>query len=424
MKIKEVIKKKNKTESLSGEEIGFVIDNYTKGLIKDEDMTLFLKAVVANGMTEEETIDLTKAMLQSGSTLSLQNVYGVKADKHSTGGVGDKTTLIVGSLVAACDVNFVKMSGRALGFTGGTIDKLESIPGFNVSLSSDKFIRQLQEIKFAITSQTDDLVVADKKIYALRDITNTVSSIPLIASSIMSKKLATSADVIVLDVKVGNGALVETLEEARELANLMVKIGHSFKKQIVAILSNMSEPLGHNIGNSLEIEEVIETLKGEGEQNLVTLSKELAIYTLMLAKEMTYVEALVEIEEALNSGRAYHKFTELIKTQGGDLLKIPKAKSKVAIKTNKAGFVKSINAKLLGQYSMSLGAGRQNVEDIIDYSVGLVVPNKIGDYVNAGDVLLEIHSNTEITDISKIEGFLTLSETKTEPMKIIIEILK
>lgn len=424
MRIRDVIKKKNKKENLSLEEINFVVDSYTADRIKDDEMTLFLKAVCENGMNEDETINLTKAMLHSGSLLDLKGVYGMKADKHSTGGVGDKTTLIVGALVAACDVNFAKMSGRALGFTGGTIDKLESIPGFRVNLSKDEFVRQLQEIKIAITSQTEDLVIADKKIYALRDITDTVSSIPLIASSIMSKKLATSADVIVLDVKVGNGALVNTIEEAKELANLMLKIGQAFGKQMVAILSSMNEPLGYYIGNSLEIEEVIETLKDNGESNLVLLCKELAIYMLMLAKDITYVEGLVEIEEALQSGRAYHKFLELIKVQGGDIGNLPKAKFKVVIKSNQAGYVKDINAKQLGEYSMSLGAGRTTKEGIIDYAVGLKTPYKIGDYVNIGDVLLEIYSNTEIKDISAIDGFLKLTSDKVEHDKIILEIIR
>ena len=424
MNIKKIVDNKLNARILSSDEILFVVDNYTKGKINDNDMTSFLKAVCANGMNDDETINLTNAMLSSGSTLDLNSVSGVKADKHSTGGVGDKTTLIVGAIVASTGINVAKMSGRALGFTGGTIDKLESIPGFRVNLSKDEFIEQLKKIQIALTSQTDDLVKADKKMYALRDITNTVSSIPLIASSIMSKKLATGADVIVLDVKVGDGALVTSIEEARDLSKLMIKIGKSFNKKMVAIISSMNEPLGYNIGNSLEIEEVMDVLKGEGETNLELLCKELAVYMVILARDITYAEAIVDVEEALNSGSAYHKFLELIKAQGGDITSIPKSKYKTVITSSENGYVKDVNAKMLGEYVMSLGAGRKTKEDVIDYSVGIKILKKIGDKVSIGDRLLEISSNTTVSDISMLKGFLLLDSDPRPKENIIIEIIR
>lgn len=424
MKIKDIIKKKNKKEALTKEEIEYVVNDYTNGKIKDKDMTLFLKAVCEHKMNEEETIELTRVMIDSGDLVDLSKVEGVKADKHSTGGVGDKTTLIVGPIVAVCGVNVAKMSGRALGFTGGTIDKLESIPGFKVDLTIEQFIKQLQDIKMALTSQTEDLVKADKKIYALRDVTNTVGNVSLIASSIMSKKIAMGAEVIVLDVKVGNGAYASNIEEAKELANLMIKIGKSFDRKMVAIISNMNEPLGYNIGNALEVEEAISVLKGEGNESLVLLCNELATYMVMLAKNISYAEAIVEVEEAFHSGKAYHKFLEWIKVQGGDVYKLPKAEYKFLVTAKEEGYVKTINTKLLGEYAHTLGSGRKKKEDKIDYAVGLKLFKKIGDKVKPGDSLLEIYANKEITDIATLEGFMALSREKITPEKVIIEIIK
>ena len=423
MNIMEIVLKKQIGKILKEEEISYVVNNYTNNIINDSDMTLFLKAICKKGMTDKETIYLTKAMLNSGPILDLSMIDGVKVDKHSTGGVGDKTTLIVAPIVAACNVYIAKMSGRALGFTGGTIDKLESIKGFKVNLSKDEFIRELIDIKMAVTSQTEDIAIADKKIYALRDITDTVSSIPLIASSIMSKKLATGADIIVLDVKVGNGALMNNLHDAKLLAKLMIKIGKSFNKKIIAVISNMNEPLGHNIGNALEVEEAIKILNNNGDEDLKTLCKELATNMIMLAKSIPHKDAMQEVEEVLKSRKAYQKFLEFIKYQGGELF-LPKANNKTIINSLETGYVESINSKLLGEYVMSLGAGRKNKTDQIDYTVGIKVIKKIGDYASKDEPIFEIYSNKLDIPIFPLNDIVNINNKLVEKEPIIIKIIK
>lgn len=418
-----IIKKKNKNE-LSYDEIKFAIDNYINGNIKDYQMSSLLMAIVLNGMTDEETINLTKVMIDSGDLIDLSSIDGIIADKHSTGGVGDKTTLILAPLVATTGVKVAKMSGRGLGHTGGTIDKLESIKGFKVNLSNEEFINQVNNVGCSVISQTKNIVPADKMLYALRDVTGTTESIPLIASSIMSKKIASGADVIVLDVKVGNGALMKDRKSATKLANLMIKIGKSYNKKVVCVLTNMEEPLGHYIGNGLEVKEAIDVLKGEGPKDLKDIILVLGSIMVSLSKNITAKEAKELLINNINNGSALDKFNEFVEAQGGDINNIEIDNNKVSIKSSKDGFIKSIDTFKLGEIARKIGAGRLNKEDEILYGVGLVLNKKVGDYLFENEELLKIYGSTHDIEISEITECFNIVEEKVEKVPLIIDIIK
>ena len=393
-----IIKKRDKGE-LSKAEIKFMIDGYTKGDIPDYQMSSMLMAIYFNGMTDQESTELAIAMMHSGDVYDLSPIKGIKVDKHSTGGVGDKVTLVLGPLMAACGAKFAKMSGRGLGHTGGTLDKLESIPNYNIELNEADFIHQVNEIGLAVIGQSNNITPADKKLYALRDVTGTVPSIPLIASSIMSKKLASGADAICLDVKVGSGAFMSNVKEGTKLAELMVSIGNLAGRKVYAILTNMDEPLGNNIGNTLEVIEAIDTLKGKGPHDLKVVVYEIA-KLLLEAADIAKGDAAVKLlDEKINSGEAFNKLVQLVAAQGGDIRTIkdysllPKAKQVVAFVANKAGYIESMDTMMVGHAGMLLGAGRQTIHDKIDPAVGIVFKNKIGDFVKKGDMICELHAN-------------------------------
>ena len=401
MRIYDIIKKKRDGYALTTEEINYFIENYTNGHIPDYQISALLMAIYINKMDKRETLDLTKAVINSGDTFDLSDIKGIKVDKHSTGGVGDTTTLILGPMVAACGVPFVKMSGRGLGHTGGTLDKLESIKGFKVELSNEEFVKIVNKINIAIISQTGNITPADKKLYALRDVTATVDNLSLIAASIMSKKLAIKSDAIILDVKVGSGAFMKSTDEAIDLAHAMVGIGNSFGRKTIALVTNMDEPLGNAIGNILEVKEAIDTLKGKGPEDLYELCLVLGSKLLVLAKRAeNESEARSMLIEAVESGKAYDKFYEMVKYQGGDTRFLdnpdlfPKAKYVLEVKANRAGYVKSLNAEEIGICSLILGAGREDKDSKLDLSVGLVLNKKVDDYVEKGEVLAYIHANS------------------------------
>ena len=409
MNIVEIINKKRLKKHLTREEIEFVINGYIKEEIKDYQMSSLLMAICLNGMNKEETAILTEVMYKSGDVIDLSNLRGHKIDKHSTGGVGDKTTLIVLPLVASCGVIAPKMSGRGLGFTGGTIDKLESIPGFNTSIKIDDFIKQVNNIGLALASQTGNLVPADKKIYALRDVTGTVESIPLIASSIMSKKLASGADTIVIDLKVGNGALMKDLESARKLANAMVSIGKAHKRNVICVLTDMNQPLGNAIGNALEVKEAMDCLLNKGPDDITNLSIVLSSVMVSYGLQIDFKRANKMVLENLRNGSAYKKFEQLVQAQGGDLSKIKVADTVVSVKSKETGFISHIETDALGEIVRKLGGGRYEKEDNIDHSVGIVLSKKIGDYVMEDEEILKIYASDknvvidEVLDCFKIE---------------------
>lgn len=422
MNIIEIINKKRLKQELTDEEIKYVIDGYLSDEIKDYQMSSLLMAILLNDMTNEEIYSLTKYMADSGDKLDLSPLGTNVVDKHSTGGVGDKTTLIISPIVASCGVKVAKMSGKGLGHTGGTIDKLESIPGFQVNLTEEEFINQVNTINVAITSQTENIALADKKIYALRDVTGTVESIPLIASSIMSKKIALGAKKLVLDVKVGSGALIKNIEDAKRLSKLMIDIGKHNGIEVICLLTNMDIPLGNNIGNSLEVEEAIDILKNNKEGNLKDLCIELSSYMVSLGLNISYEESKEKVLESLNNGAAYNKFLELINTQHGNIKLLPKDNNKYEIKSMTEGYLTNIDAYKLGVLSMSLGAGRKNKEDKLDYSAGIIVNKNINDYINKGDVIMTLYTNKEITEIDN--SIFTISDKKTDNTKLIYEIIK
>ena len=416
-----ITKKKNKLE-LNEEEIRYVVDGFVSGEIKDYQMSALLMAIVINDMTDDEVIYLTKYMMESGSILDLSNLSNV-VDKHSTGGVGDKTTLIISPIVASCGCKVAKMSGRGLGYTGGTIDKLESIPGFKVNLSKEEFITQIESIGMAITSQTEDIAVADKKIYALRDVTGTTESIPLIASSIMSKKIASGAKNLVLDIKVGEGALIKNIEDARRLANLMIKIGKANNMKMVCLLTNMDIPLGSNIGNSLEALEAINLLYYNTDSSLRNLCIELSSYMVSLGLNIGYVDAKTKVLDALSTKNAYNKLLEFVKYQDGDITKLPKSNIIHEIKSDKDGYLTSLSSLELAKLSMLLGAGRKTKEDKIDYSAGIIVNKKINDKINVGDTILTLYTNKELPEINKEELF-KVESIPCKNYNLIYEIIK
>ena len=423
MNIIDIIVKKKNGETLTYDEIRYAVDNYVNGEIKDYQMSALLMSIVINGMTEEEIFDLTKIMLESGDKIDLSKIKGIKVDKHSTGGVGDKTSLVALPLAASCGVPIAKMSGKGLGFTGGTIDKLESIKGFNTNISEERFINQVNDIGISLVSQSGNLVPADKKIYALRDVTGTTESIPLIASSIMSKKLASGADKIVLDVKVGRGAFMKTIDDAKKLSETMIKIGNNFGKEVVALITNMDYPLGYTIGNAIEVKEALDTLNGNGEEKFTKLCLVLAAYMVSIGKEISVEEALDMVTEKLNNKEALNKFKELIKSQDGDINNISLSKEKIDLTSRKNGYITDINPIVLAEFINKLGAGRQNKDDKINYGVGIKLNKKINDKIDIGDSLLTIICDEKI-DISELHNAFKISNEKIDNPKIIFDVLK
>ena len=402
MRMVDLIEKKRDGNELSKEEIEYIVTNYTNGKIPDYQVSALLMAIFYQDMTNEEITNLTLAIANSGDVIDLSSLEGIKVDKHSTGGVGDTTTLILAPLVASVGVTVAKMSGRGLGYTGGTLDKLEAIPGFQIELSDEAFVRIVNESKVAVIGQSGNLAPADKKLYALRDVTATVDSLPLIASSIMSKKIAAGADAIVLDVTTGDGAFMKNIEDARRLAKTMTSIGKLANRETVAVISDMSEPLGEAIGNSLEVVEAIETLQGNGPEDLVEMCYALGSQMVVLAgKAKTIDEARTLLQEALESGKALAKFKEMIQNQGGDptIVEQPEriltARNTMELPAKQSGVVSKIVANELGIAAMMLGAGRKTKEDDIDHAVGLKLHKKIGDTVTKGESLLTIYSNDE-----------------------------
>lgn len=401
----DIIEKKRDGFPLRAEEINFVIEGYTKGFIPDYQVSALLMAIYFQGMNEEESAHLTMAMAHSGDILNLANINGIKVDKHSTGGVGDTTSIILVPLVASIGVPIPKMSGRGLGHTGGTIDKLESIEGFHVELSNDEFVNLVNENGLAVIGQSENLAPADKLLYSLRDVTATVNSIPLIASSIMSKKIASGADKIVLDVKVGTGAFMKNVNDARTLAEMMVKIGQNVGKETAALITNMDEPLGNAIGNALEIKEAILTLKGEGPNDLTELTLQLGAHMAVLGEKASNVEEAKKIlQQHIDNGLAIQYLKTFIAAQGGnerivdDLSLLPRASFEFVVKADKDGFVTDIVANELGRAAMLLGAGRHTKDDEIDLAVGLYLHKKVGDKIEKNDVLCTIHANTDQID--------------------------
>lgn len=427
MRMVDIIEKKRDGQELTTAEINFFIEGYTKGEIPDYQASALAMAIYFQDMNDRERADLTRAMVESGDTIDLSAIDGVKVDKHSTGGVGDTTTLVLAPLVASLGVPVAKMSGRGLGHTGGTIDKLESIAGFHVELTREQFIDLVNRDKVAVIGQSGNLTPADKKLYALRDVTGTVNSITLIASSIMSKKIAAGADAIVLDVKTGDGAFMKTQEDAEELAHAMVRIGNHVGRKTIAIISDMSQPLGFAIGNALEVKEAIETLQGKGPKDLTELVLTLGSQMVILAgKAKTSEEAKEMLLDAIHSGKALAKFKEFLANQGGDasivddLTKLPQAKYKIELPAKQSGYISRMVADEIGVASMILGAGRATKEDAIDLAVGLVLHKKVGDKVEEGESILTIYSNREnVEDVKqKLYDNIFIADTATAPTLI------
>lgn len=424
MTILDIIEKKKQKNELTYDEIYFFINGYLNGEIKDYQISSLLMAIYFNGMTDDETYNLTKIMLESGNTIDLSSIEGIKVDKHSTGGVGDKTTIILAPLVASTGVKVAKMSGRGLGHTGGTIDKLEAIEGFNTSLTEEHFINQVNEIGLAVTGQTGNIAPADKKLYALRDVTGTVNSIPLIASSIMSKKLASGSSKIVIDLKLGNGALVNNLEDAKKLGNLMVQIGKKDGKEVVCFITNMNEPLGNYIGNGLEVIEAINVLKNEGPEDLRNLVIELGTQMVMFGKNIDEEIAKKEILASLENGHAYNKFLEFVKYQNGNIDNINVSNKIFSVKSNKEGFVTGIDTLKLGEIVRNLGAGRFNKDDVIDYGVGIILNKKVGDFVLENEELVKVYWNSKDVVINDVLSCFTIENDYKEKQPLIYEIIK
>lgn len=428
-----IIKKKDK-KALTKEEIDFFIKGYVNGEIPDYQAAAWAMAVLLNGMTDQETTDLTLSIANSGEQLDLSSVVPYAVDKHSTGGVGDKTTITVAPIVAACGLPVGKMSGRGLGFSGGTLDKLESIPGYRVNLSTKEFLNQLCKIGIVITGQSMDLAPADGKLYGLRDVTGTVQSIPLIASSVMSKKIAAGAKAILLDVKVGRGAFMRTLEEASELAELMVSIGKLSGRKVIAVLSNMDEPLGCAVGNALELKEAVLALKGLGPEDYLEHCYLLASYMLLLGgktESLAHEKGLVE--EVISNGKAFDKLRELVVAQGGDvsfidvLGKLPSADQVIKVQSKQAGWIKVIDAKEVGEAAVMLGAGRAKKEDVIDPAVGILVHAKVGDYQEAGEDLFEVHLNddTHLQEVvEKLIKAVAFSDKPVEKLPLFFKVIE
>ena len=430
----DIIEKKKNGLKLTREELEFFIDGYVKGVIPDYQVSALLMAIVLKGMDDEETAALTTAMLNSGPRMDLSGIKGFKVDKHSTGGVGDDTTLLVAPLVAACGCKVAKMSGRGLGFTGGTLDKLESIPGFNVFLDNETFVKNVSKVGLAIMGQTQDLVPADKKLYALRDVTGTVQSLPLIASSIMSKKIAMGTDAVVLDVKTGNGALMPALKDSIKLADIMVRIGKATGLKTAAVVTDMNQPLGNCIGNALSVEEAIHVLRDNIECDIKTISLTLAAKMLILGGICeSDSEAMMMLEEKLASGQALVKLAQMIKTQGGDpdvvddTSILPHAKEQIAVTADSAGYVSEIITREVGSAASLLGAGRMTKEDVIDPAVGIVIKKRLGDYVKKGETLAIFHVNDKKNfeeAVARFKKAYTISKTQPDELPLIYTVIE
>ena len=424
MNIIDIINKKRLGRELTKEEIDFFIKGMLNKTIPDYQISALLMAIVLKDMTDEETINLTDAMIKSGEIINLRKVDGIIVDKHSTGGVGDKVTLVLAPLLASLGVKVAKMSGRGLGHTGGTIDKLEAIEGFNVELSLDKFIKQVNKIGVALSSQSADLDPADKKLYALRDVTGTVESIPLIASSVMSKKIASGADVIMIDVTVGNGALIKDMKSARRLSKLMIKIGRRYKKVVLCILTSMDQPLGYAIGNSLEVEEAIQTLQGNGPKDLLEVVMTFSSIIVGAIKKIPNSEAKSLIFKQLNNGEAYNKLKELVKVQGGNIDSVKVSDKVFLVKSNKTGYINKINTTELGNIAKKLGAGRETLDDVIDPSVGLVLCKKLGEYVEAEEDIAKIYMNKKDITLKEVLDCFEIGEELTVNPREILDIIR
>ncbi|MBM7569764.1 pyrimidine-nucleoside phosphorylase [Aquibacillus albus] len=432
MRMVDIITKKRNNEELSEQEIQYFVEGYTKETIPDYQVSALLMAIYFNGMTELETANLTRAMVESGETIDLSKIQGHKVDKHSTGGVGDKTTFVVGPLVASVGVPVAKMSGRGLGHTGGTLDKLESIKGFDIELSKQAFIHHVNKYRLAVAGQSGNLAPADKKLYALRDVTATVDSIPLIASSIMSKKLASGADSIVLDVKTGSGAFMKTLQDSEALASEMVKIGQNLNRNTIAVISDMNQPLGFEVGNANEVKEAVEVLQGKRVNDLRELALEIGSHMAVLAEVFeTYEKAYQVLENNLDNGRAFAIFRDFVKAQGGsvemidDLSKLPTASHHIEVKATEEGYIEEIDAESIGIAAMFLGAGRATKEDKINYGVGITLKKKIGDQVKIGEPLVVLHSDDPSPNdsIQKVMQSYKISSTITEKKQLIYKVI-
>ena len=431
MRIVDLIIKKREGGEHSREELQFIIDGYLDGSVGEEQISAWLMAVYFRGMSDQETAALTDIMQHSGDVLTYADVSDIIVDKHSTGGVGDKTTLVVAPLVAASGVPIAKLSGRGLGFTGGTLDKLESIPGLRVDISGEAFRAQLNNIGIVVAGQTANLVPADKKLYALRDITGTIESIPLIASSIMSKKLASGANKIVLDVKFGSGAFMQQPEQAKELAKAMVKIGNALNRQTVAVLSSMDQPLGYAVGNTVEVQEAIDTLEGHGPADFTELCLTLAGYMIFLGgKALSAEDGYTKAKMLLENGFALEKFYQLIKAQGGSLANgLPEAEFTASVYAVRAGIVQAIDAKTIGHSSMLLGAGRETKHSIIDPTAGIILRKKVGETVEQGEVIAELHYNTPYAyrldeAVKAIQDAYMIDEMQPKILPLILDIIE
>lgn len=433
MHVVDVIRKKRDGKELTTEEIQYFISGYSTGEIPDYQASAWAMAVLLNGMNTREITDLTLAMAYSGEMLDLSGFMDIVVDKHSTGGVGDKTSLVVLPLVLACGVPVGKMSGRGLGFSGGTLDKIESIPGFRTDLSEEEFISQLKDFGLVLTGQTSTLAPADGKLYELRDVTGTVSSLPLIASSIMSKKIAAGAQRIVLDVKAGLGAFLETVDEARELGRLMVQIANRAGRQAVGLISDMNQPLGYAVGNALEVKEAIETLHGNGPADFIEHCMEVAAYMVLLAEKAENIEGARKlVEEVYHNGQGWEKFRQMVQVQGGDVSyvdqpeKLPKAKLIETVRAFRSGYLSQIHARVIGQMSVVLGAGRMKKGQPVNHAVGIVVHHKVGNYVNAGEDLFTIHANDRLT-LEEVRGKLLeahkWSDDPVDPLPLFYEVI-
>jgi pyrimidine-nucleoside phosphorylase/thymidine phosphorylase len=433
MRMYDIILRKRNGEELTKDEIKYFINGYTEGTIPDYQAAALMMAIYFKGMSKIETAELTMAMVNSGETVDLSAIEGVKVDKHSTGGVGDKISLIVIPLVASLGIPIAKMSGRGLGHTGGTIDKLEAIPGFKTELTRDEFINNVNKYKMAIAGQSGNLVPADKKLYAIRDVTATIDSIPLIASSIMSKKIASGSDCIVLDVKVGSGAFMKSVKEASELAGTMVEIGKSLNRKTVAVVTDMNQPLGHEVGNSNEIIEAIDVLRGKGSEDETEVALTIASYMAILGGAFEdFDKAHAALKEIIKTGKAIDKLKLLIQIQGGDSEvvdntdRLPTAKYHIEVKAADEGFVSSIDAESIGVSAMLLGAGRRTKEDKIDFSAGISMKKKVGDAVIKGDTLCVLHTNME--DISEAKRIALdaycIGKTQEKIEKYVYEVIQ
>ena len=423
MNIIDIINKKRLGKILGKNELEYVINGYLDGSIADYQMSSLLMAIVINGMTDNEIITLTNLMLNSGEKLDL-SALGNIVDKHSTGGVGDKTTMIIAPIVASCGVKVAKMSGRGLGHTGGTIDKLESIPGFKVNIDTEDFFKQVNDIGVAIVSQTNNLVPADKKIYALRDVTGTVESIPLIASSIMSKKIASGANKLVIDVKVGKGALIKSKKDAKKLARLMINIGKANGIEVVCLLTNMDIPLGNNIGNALEVKEAILVLTNKSFGNLRDICIELSSYMVSLGLGISYKEAKNMVIDNLYDGKAYLKFLELVSYQNGSLDSLVESENTYEVKSDSEGYLTNIDALNLGNLSMMLGAGRRSLSDELDYGAGIIVNKNIGDYIKKGDTLMTLYTNRVLEKKFLSPNAFKIEKENKEKQELIYEVIR